>query len=301
MFTFIARFGRKLMTYLITGATGEIGSRLVKQLLQSNIRPRIFVRDLPKARSLYGDSVDITTGDLGDPAALRAAFAGVDVLFLLNSGPELIRRDAVAAQVAKSVGVQRLVKLSSMDARQNVGTGIWHAQGEAAIRASGVPFTFVQPTGFMSNALFWAPMIKAQAVLRSPTGDGKIPFIHPDDIVSVAAEVLTTERYIGESLAITGPEALSYAQMAAKIAAAISRPIKFEAISDEQARDKMAQRGESPKMIEAHISIYRAIREGHLAKVTDTVDQVLGRKPLPFDQFVQENIAAFTDPVQANK
>jgi len=54
-------------------------------------------------------------------------------------------------------------------------------------------------------------------------------------------------------------------------------------------------------MIEAHISIYRAIREGHLAKVTDTVDQVLGRKPLPFDQFVQENIAAFTDPVQANK
>jgi len=229
------------MTYLITGATGEIGSRLVKQLLQSNIRPRIFVRDLPKARSLYGDSVDITTGDLGDPAALRAAFAGVDVLFLLNSGPELIRRDAVAAQVAKSVGVQRLVKLSSMDARQNVGTGIWHAQGEAAIRASGVPFTFVQPTGFMSNALFWAPMIKSQGVLRSPTGDGKIPFIHPDDIVSVAAEVLTTERYIGESLAITGPEALSYAQMAAKIAAAISRPIKFEAISDEQERDKMAQ------------------------------------------------------------
>lgn len=121
MFTFIARFGRKLMTYLITGATGEIGSRLVKQLLQSNIRPRIFVRDLPKARSLYGDSVDITTGDLGDPAALRAAFAGVDVLFLLNSGPELIRRDAVAAQVAKSVGVQRLVKFSSMDARKNWG------------------------------------------------------------------------------------------------------------------------------------------------------------------------------------
>lgn len=283
------------MTYLITGATGEIGSQVVKQLLQRGIRPRIFVRDLPKARGRYGDHVDIAVGDLADPKALHPALCGVDVLFLLNSGPELVERDALAAEAAKAAGVQRLVKLSSLDAQQNVGTGVWHAQGESAIRASGIPFTFVQPTGFMSNALFWAPLIKVEGVLRSVTGDGKIPFIHPEDIAAVTIEALTTERYVGQSLPVTGPEALSYAQMASRIAAAVGRPIRFEAISDDRERNKMAERGESPEIIDAHISICCAIREGRLAAVTDTVARILGRKPLTFDQWVQENTRAFVD------
>jgi (4-alkanoyl-5-oxo-2,5-dihydrofuran-3-yl)methyl phosphate reductase len=286
------------MTYLITGATGEIGSRLVEGLLRRGIRPRIFVRDLPKARTRYGDRVDIFVGDLDDTESLRAALRDVDVLFLLNSGPELIQRDAAAAHAAKAAGLKRLVKLSSLDAQQNVGTGAWHAQGESVIRASGIPFTFVRPTGFMSNARFWAPLIKVEGVVRSPTGDGRIPFIHPEDIAAVTMEALTTPRYVGESLPITGPEALSYAQMTAKIAAAIGRPIRFEEISDDRERHKMAERGESAAMIDAHISIYRAIREGRLATVTNVVEQVLGRKPLTFDQWVQDNAATFANAVQ---
>ena|ERR1700678_1401246 len=128
------------------------------------------------------------------------------------------------------------IKLWSYDAReQNVGTGVWHAQGESAIRASGIPFTFIQPSGFMSNALFWARSIKAEGVVRTATGDGKIPFIHSQDIADVATKALMSRVYDGESLAITGPEALSYADMAAKIGAVIGRPLRFQAISDEEA------------------------------------------------------------------
>jgi uncharacterized protein YbjT (DUF2867 family) len=281
------------MNYLITGATGEIGTRVVHGLLARGERPRVFVRDAEKARARYGERVDIIVGDLGDAGSLRAALRGVEKLFLINSGPEIVSRDKAAAEAAKAEGVKHLVKLSSMDAQQQIGTGAWHARGESAIRESGVAFTFVQPTGFMSNALWWATSIKAEGVVRSATGDGKIPFIHSDDIAGVSIAALTTREHDGEALAITGPEALSYGEMVAKIAAAIGKPIRFQAISEEQERDKMREYGDSVEVVAAHLSIYRGIHEGRLACVTDEVERALGRKPITFDQWIQENVEAF--------
>jgi uncharacterized protein YbjT (DUF2867 family) len=281
------------MNYLITGATGEIGTRVVHGLLARGERPRVFVRDAEKARARYGERVDIIVGDLGDAGSLRAALRGVEKLFLINSGPEIVSRDKAAAEAAKAEGVKHLVKLSSMDAQQQIGTGAWHARGESAIRESGVAFTFVQPTGFMSNALWWATSIKAEGVVRSATGDGKIPFIHSDDIAGVSIAALTTREHDGEALAITGPEALSYGEMVAKIAAAIGKPIRFKAISEEQERDKMREYGDSVEVVAAHLSIYRGIHEGRLACVTDEVERALGRKPITFDQWIQENVEAF--------
>src|ERR1700683_3214209 len=132
-------------TYLITGATGDIGSRVVERLLERGDRPRVCVRDAEKARARYGNRVDIVSGDLADAGSLLAALQGVDALFLVNSGPEIAKRDEAAANVARAPGVRHLVKLSSMDSQRGVGTGAWHARGESAIRASGIAFAFVQP------------------------------------------------------------------------------------------------------------------------------------------------------------
>ena len=281
------------MVYVITGATGNIGSLVVQRLIEGGVRPRVFVRELQKARALYGDRVDVVVGDRADAASMRAALTGADKVFLVNSGHELAACDEIAAKGAKAAGVKHLVKLSSYDARPRVGTGVWHARGESAIRASGIPFTFVQPSGFMSNALFWARSIKAQAVVRSSTGDGKIPFIHSQDIADVATAVLTAQGYDGQSLPITGPEALSYAEMTEKISSAIGKPIQFEAMAEEEDHRQMIARGDSPDIVAAHLSIYRAIREGRLATVTDTVERVLGRKPITFDQWARENATSF--------
>jgi uncharacterized protein YbjT (DUF2867 family) len=103
------------MTYLITGATGDVGSKVVELLLQRGERPRAFVREEQRARSRYGDRVDVFVGDLADPASLRTALQGVDALFLVNSGPEIPTRDEGTAKAAKAAGVHHLVKLSSMD------------------------------------------------------------------------------------------------------------------------------------------------------------------------------------------
>jgi uncharacterized protein YbjT (DUF2867 family) len=237
--------------------------------------------------------VDIVLGDLADAASLIAALAGVDALLLVNTGQHIAARDEAAAKAARAAGVKRLVKLSSMDAQQGLAIGAWHAQGEAAIRSSGIAFTFVEPAGFMSNALHWAPSIKAEGIVRASTGEGRIAFIHPDDIADVATQALTTAEHEGEALAITGPEALSYAELTAKIGAAIGKPLTFQSISDEQVRRRMAASGMSGVEVEAHVALWRAIREGRLAAVTHTVERVLGRKPTPFDRWVRENAAAF--------
>lgn len=281
------------MTYLITGATGDVGARVVECLLQGGDRPRVFVRDEKKARARFGDRVDVVVGDLADTASLRAALEGVDALFLVNSGPEIPARDEGAAKAAKAAGVRHLVKLSSMDVKHSLAIGAWHERGEAAIRASGIPFTFVQPTGFMSNLLAWAPSIKAEGVVRASTGHGRRAFIHSDDIAAVTTKALTIREYEGKSLPITGPEALSFAEVTAKLGAAIGRPLTFQAISDEEARQRYAATGASAEETEAHVSLWRAIREGRLANITDNVERILGRKPIAMDQWAMENAAAF--------
>jgi uncharacterized protein YbjT (DUF2867 family) len=281
------------MTYLITGATGDVGSRVVECLLRRGERPRVFVRNETKARSRFGDRVDIFVGDLADPASLMPALEGVDALFLVNTGPQIPALDEAAAKVAKVAGVKLLVKLSSMDVQQGLAIGAWHEQGEAAVRASGVPFTFVQPTGFMSNLLAWAPSIKAEGVVRASTGDGRRAFVHSDDIAAVATKALTTRGYVGESLPITGPEALNYAEVTAKLGAAIGRQLRFQPISDEEARRCYAATGASSPETEAHVSLWRAIREGRLANITDNIERILGQKPISMDRWATENAGAF--------
>jgi uncharacterized protein YbjT (DUF2867 family) len=291
--TIVAHIKEIEMTFLITGATGDIGSRVVELLLQQGIRPRVFVRNAAKAQSLFGDRVDIFPGDLADAEALRAALEGADSLFLLNSGPQIPWLDSLAAAAAKPAGVSHIVKLSSIDVEKSLAIGAWHERGETAIRASGVPFTFARPTGFMSNLLAWATSIQAEGVIRTCTGDGRRAFIHSADIAGVVVQALTTRAYLGEALAITGPEAVTFAEAAAKIGTAIGKPVRFEAISDEEAMRRFAASGEPVEVIEAHGALWRAIREGRLGMVTDEVERVLGRKPISVDAWALENAAAF--------
>jgi uncharacterized protein YbjT (DUF2867 family) len=281
------------MQLLITGATGDVGSRVVECLLAQGFRPRVFVRDAAKAWLRFGDRVDIFTGDLADRSSLQAALEGADSLFLLNSGPRIPVLDAIAAEAAKAAGAGHIVKLSSIDVEQNLAIGVWHEKGETAIRSSGIPCTFVRPTGFMSNLLAWAPSIRKEGVIRSSAADGRRAFIHSADIAAVVTAALTTRSYQGESLAITGPEALTFAQAAAKIGAATGKPVGFQSIPDEEAGRRFAATGASVEEVEAHIALWRGIREGRLGMVTRTVERVLGREPIGLDQWAQENAAAF--------
>jgi uncharacterized protein YbjT (DUF2867 family) len=281
--------------HLITGATGNIGGRVVERLLARGERPRILCRDPARARARFGERVAMVSGDLTDGPSLTAALDGIDALFLVTTGSEIGSLDAAAADRARAAGVRKLVKLSSLDAQRDGGSAIggWHVQGEKAIRASGLAFTFVQPAGFQSNALAWAASIRADGTVRASTGDGRIAMIHPDDIADVAVAALTRDEWLGQALPITGPEALSYGEMIAILAEAIGRPIAFQPITDEQARLRLLGNRMPAPVADALVSLWRAVREGQVATVTDTVSRVLGRPPCEFRRWAEENVASF--------
>ena len=281
------------MKHLITGATGDVGSRIVEHLLKRNIRPRVLVRNEAKARSLFGERVDVFVGDLAEPASMRDALKGAETIYLINVGPEIPRRDESAAVLAKEEGIRRIIKLSSLDVEHGLAIGDWHEKGEAAIRAVGIPFTFVRPTGFMSNLLAWAHSIKTEKIVKSSTADGRRPFIHSEDIAAVSVEALVSTNYVGQSLPITGPDSRTFAEATVTIAEAIGEPLKYQPISDEEARERYSKISGSPEETEAHVTLWRAIREGRLASVTHEVERILGRKPIALKQWAAENAKYF--------
>ena len=282
------------MKYLVFGATGNIGSRVAQRLINSGARPSVFVRSAKRAKALFGDQVDIHIGDLENPGpSLARALVGVDGILLVTDGSDLEKQDRAVSFASRHAGVSHVVKLSTLDVRTGIGTGPWHAQGEDAIRESGVAFTFIQASGFMSNALSWSDSIRREGVLRSSTGGGKIAFIHPDDIAAVATASLTTHDYDGQALAITGPEALSYGEMAVAIGRAIDKPVRFEEITDGQAYARTVEWAGKGAYADALVDIWRAVRESRLDTVTDGVKQITGREPIPFDQWAVENASSF--------
>lgn len=283
------------MKYLVTGATGDVGSRVVQQLLRSGNRPRVLVRDKEKAHALFGDSVDVFTGDLGESTSFREAVRGVETVFLVNVGPAIPERDEAAAVLSRELGVKKIVKLSSLDVEHGLAIGAWHEKGEAAIKSVGVPFVFIRPTGFMSNLLWWAHSIKSEHVVRSSTADGHRPFIHSEDIAAVSVEALATDAFLGKAIPITGPESLTFVEATATIAKATGYSLKYVTISDDEARERYARISGSPEETEAHVALWKAIREDRLAAVTQDVERILGRRPIYLSQWVKENADAFRE------
>lgn len=281
------------MKYLVTGATGNIGSLVTKRLLAAGEKPCVLVRDAKKARKLFGDRVEVRMGDLaGSSIDLTGLFQGCDALFLVNTGPGLGERDRACALAARGAGVQHLVKLSTLDVKTGVGTGPWHARGEEAIRESGVRHTFIQTSAFMSNVLSWADSISTDGMLSSSTGDGKIAFIHPDDIANVVVSVLSRREAGNDARVITGPKALSYKDMATAIGEAIGKSIRYETLSDSEALAGALMWADHA-YAEALVDIWRAIREGRLATVTDGVQELTGRAPRSFGDWIDENVSSF--------
>ena len=281
------------MKYLITGATGEVGSRVTRQLVGLGERPRVLARNKEKALALFGHSVEIFEGDLSMPETMREAFRGVDSAFLVNVGPQIPTQDQAAARLCLELSVHKLVKLSSLDVEEGLAIGAWHEKGEEAIRRLGAPSVMVRPTGFMSNLLAWAASIKVEGVVRSSTAEGRRPFIHPEDIASISVEALMDDRYIGQSLPLTGPDSLSFRDVTAMIATAIGKPLRYEVISDDEARDRHARISGSVEETEAHVALWKAIRDGRLATTTDCVRMMIGRSPLSLTDWISENAHSF--------
>lgn len=276
---------------LITGASGNVGSRIVKKLAAAGHEVRAFDRGKGVDP---GANVEVVVGDYDDAASVAKAVDGVDVLYLLSAGPDLARHEANVIAAAKKAGVKRIVKHSVAGAQYG-GHPIanWHQAGEKLLAESGVAWTVLRPGSFASNALMWADSVRAQSVAYGNLGDASLPVIDPNDIADVAVKVLTTSGHEGKAYDLTGPESLTSAQQAELLGAAVGRKVSFVNVPDEAAKDAMSKMGMPPVFVDAMLQMIGALRGIGRLEPTGDVEKLLGRKPGTFADWAKANAAAF--------
>ncbi len=276
---------------LVTGATGMVGGELVQQLLEKGEAVRVFTRDAAKAAH-FGDRVECAVGDLSQAETLPNALRGVERVFLVTASNQ---QDINVIEAAKRADVQQIVKLSTIEAGHEpmIGHGKFHREREDLIRASGLAYTFLRPTMFMSTALEWSDSIKRQGCVAYPGGEGRVAAIDPWDIAAVAAAALTQNGSENQGYALTGPEALSIGAMVQIVAQQLGKPIQYVDMSDAAAGEMMRTAGLPDYVVAGLVEVFTAIRAGRFAYTTDAVEQITGRKPRSFETWCREHIGAF--------
>jgi uncharacterized protein YbjT (DUF2867 family) len=209
--------------------------------------------------------------------------------------PALRQWDAGIIAAAQRAGVGHVVKHSNRGAQDEAGTTMqrWHRAGEMLIEKSGMAWTFIRPTGYMTNALGWAGMIKSQGAVYAPGGDGRLAVVDPRDIGAVAVAALTEPGHEGRAYDVTGPEALSAADQVKTISNEIGKPVTHIDIPESAARESMISTGMPAEIAEALTEFMTDVRAGRSATVSDTVMRVTGRPARTFAAWAHENAAAF--------
>jgi uncharacterized protein YbjT (DUF2867 family) len=279
---------------LVTGATGDIGGEVVRQLVAGGVRVRALARDPAKAAKL-GAGVEVVKGDLLAPETLGAAFDGAEKVFLMGLGQQLPRIVEHAAPAAERAGVRHVVLLSSSTILTDpmVTIGKWHRAAEVRIEATGIPWTMLRPGNFMSNTLRWVATIKAQGAVFSPSGQGRSAPIDPRDIASVGVKALTTPGHEGKRHVLTGGALMTAAEQVEVLAAALGKPLRCVDVPEAGARAGMLKAGMNEEMADALLEVMRRVREGGEALQTTTVREVTGAEPRTFATWAAEHLAAF--------
>jgi uncharacterized protein YbjT (DUF2867 family) len=275
---------------LVTGATGNVGKELVKQLVDKGVQVRVLLRDQKKAAAL-GDRVEVVIGDLNKPETLGAPMQGVEKLFLVTPDTGQV---ANLLKVAKQAGVQHVVKLSTIEADRSLGPGKWHRQQEELIKSMGFEWTFLRPTMMMVNTIeWWGETINSQNAVYFPGGKGKVSPVDPRDVATIACTVLTQSGHEGQIYELTGPEAFTISEMVQILAKALDKPIRYTDVPVFAAAMGMLRFGLPFYVVMGLMQTLSALRRSEYAYVTDVVEQVGKCEPRTFNEWCRENIAAF--------
>ena len=281
---------------LVTGATGNVGSAAIAELVAKKERVRAFVRDEREAATRFGKGVELAVGDFGDRASIARALEGVEALLLSSAdGPDKVRWETSVIDEARTAGVRKIVKASTMgaDPASPMPPLAWHGQIEEHLRASGAPSVILHSCFYMTNVLASAEPIRQMGKLFAAAGGAKIAMVDPRDTGAVAAVALTSDDYLSQTLDLTGPEAVTYESVADALSRATGRTIEFVDIPDEAAKGALNQAG-LPEWLVTHLSLlFPMLRGGAFDQPNDKVREVTGRNPRSLDDFARDFASAF--------
>lgn len=280
---------------LITGATGTVGSHVIDELLPAEAgRLRVLTRNPDAA---FPEGARKVVADLG-AGDLAPVLDGVRAVFLLTQGLHIAAHDERVVAAARRAGVERIVKLSV----RNVGHGATdpistlHRAGEDAVRASGIGWTFLRPTAYMSNALDWAGMIAADQVVHAPFAAGRAAVVDPADIGAVAAACLTQDGHDHRVYDLTGPEPLSPSDQVAILGRVLGRDLRHAEADPAGMLAQMVSYGVPEEYAHAVVELFRSTEEPYNSAPTGDVTAVTGRPARSFAEWARAHRDDFPAP-----
>ena len=284
---------------LVTGATGRVGYRLMEALADARADATAMVRVEAKAADLPGPArYVVATLDDPPPAQVLREF---DRIFLLS--PEVeeqveLERAFINA-VAKAGHRPHVVKLCA-DGFQDPGCDVRfmlaHRQIAYHLDSVGLPVTYLAAATYMDDLLGEAEEIQRTGEIRASAGSGRAGFIAASDVALAAAHVLTTDGHDGDTYVLTGPEALSYADVARRFSAVFGRRVDYADLPAARIRDLLLESGRTPWQADGDVERFDWIRQGGAATVTGTVREFTGADPRPLDEWLADSRETFTSP-----
>lgn len=282
---------------LMTGATGTIGGALARRFAAAGVPFRALVR----REGVMVPGAEVHLGDLNDPATLPEAFAGVDQLFLNTSGPypdeePVIAQQLAAIDAAAAAGVEHIVKVSAVGAHVGgpmpFGT---HGKIESHLADSGLTWTVLRPNTVMQNLVRGITVFTTDGDLFEPFG-GQVAHVDARDVADVAFAVLTGAAPRGGAHDLTGPDALTAAELAAALSAGLGREIGLVQPALDELEPILIDRGMPESYVEHFVRTARLVTEGALSEVTTAVADLTGHPPRSLDAFIAEHRDLIRDP-----
>jgi NAD(P)H dehydrogenase (quinone) len=267
----------------VTGATGGVGGRVAPRLAERGAELRLIVRDPSRAPELPGAEL-VQVSDYGNGEEMRRALDGAERLLLVSfeESRDRLEKHKAAIDAAVAAGVGHVVYTSYFGAAADAIflLGRNHFQTEEHLRASGVEWTMLRDNIYLDVLPFFA----AEGEIRGPAGDGSVAAVARDDVADVAVEALTGDGHAGQAYPLTGPEAITMTEAAARLSAFIGRPIEYVEETVDEAWESRRPSGAPDWLIDVWVSTYTAIAGGEVDGPTDTVERVTGRPPIDLEE-----------------
>jgi uncharacterized protein YbjT (DUF2867 family) len=282
---------------LVTGATGNNGTEIVKRLATADVQVRAMVRDRERASAIALPHVEVVEADFDHPATLLGALDGVERAFLLTNSSERTQSQQIAfVDAARQSSVAHIVKLSQFAADEHSPVRFlrYHAAVEAALQASGIAYTLLRPNLFMQGLLNFRSTIATQNAFYAAAGEAKVSAVDVRDIADVAVAALTEAGHEGKLYELTGPQALTHAQMAEGLSEALGRQVAFVDIPPEAMREALLGVGLPVWQADGLLEDYAHYRRGEAAAVTSGVRDAIGKAPRSFEEFARDYAAMFS-------
>ncbi|MEX2466000.1 MAG: SDR family oxidoreductase [Gemmatimonadota bacterium] len=275
---------------LVTGATGIVGSELVRLLVQDGIEVKAGTRSPDRARDLFDPGVEVVELDYRQPATFDAAVEWADRVFLQPPPFDPHAYDTLAPLLdwAVQAGTEHVVTLSAMG--MEVRGDLPIRRLEKHVASLGVDYTFLRPNLLMQNFRrdFLGDRIRRTGKFAMPVGDAAISMVDGRDVAAVAAVALTGTEHMGHAYTLTGPEAITHQEMASVLSEVSGRDVRFESCSDQDMLGWLIGAGWSPQIAGVVISLYQSVRAGVRAAVTKDVERVLGKPARSFRAFAED-------------